>query len=36
MSNHARSGRVKFELPLEECPQDVEVQNVHLVGDSNE
>jgi 6-phosphogluconate dehydrogenase len=28
--------KVKFELPLEECPQEVEMQNVHLVGGLNE
>jgi hypothetical protein len=28
--------KITFELPSEECPQDVEVQDVHLAGDFNE
>jgi len=28
--------KVEFELPVEECPQGLEVQTVHVVGDFND
>ena len=27
--------KVKFELPVDECPQDQDVKDIHLVGDFN-